>query len=220
MTLCIVVPTMSRKINGLAYFKQTLFLNRPIFNTYKTCIYINETDLAILQSDLEGLTIIPRVNHDEKLTMFTKDTYPYWRSHLCVDFIYCMTKAVELYPECTAFMWLEDDVLLHPGFSWKNNEQFVWTANGHGATCIITEKNYLLSTILPSITQHYLEDMPLDFMYRYWVQQTRLDKTVAFHIGVESSQINCIRPQNDWKAYTNAKSQHEDELQRAQHSMK
>jgi hypothetical protein len=116
-------------------------------------------------------------------------------------------------------MWLEDDVLLHPGFTWENKEHFVWTANGHGATCIIATKEYLTSAILPSITQHFLEDIPLDWMYRFWVQQTPLNKTIAFHIGVESSRVNCIRNQNDWKAYTNAKSLHEDESQRNPHDM-
>jgi hypothetical protein len=194
---------MSRPANGLKYFKETLALNRSIYERFKTCIYINETDLAMMSTELEGLTIIPRTNHDEALNMFEKGSYPYWRSHLCADFIYCMSQAALKHPECDAFMWLEDDVLLHPNFEsiWNSKQAFIWSPNGHGATCIMFTRDYLLNTVIPAIQQHYLEDIPLDWMYRFFVEPTRLNQTVAFHIGVESSQKNCTRPQNDWPQY-------------------
>lgn len=202
MSLCIVVPTMSRPTNGLKYFKETLALNRPIYNCFKTCIYINESDLAVMQPDLEGLTIIPRIKHDA-LDIFNKGSYDYWRSHLCADFMYCMSQAVIRYPECESFMWLEDDVLLHPNFEsiWNSKQAFTWTKNGHGATCMILTRDYLIESVLPILEKYYLTDCPLDFMNTHFIQETPLKQKIAFHIGVESSRLNCIRDQNDWPQY-------------------
>lgn len=205
MSLCIIIPTMSRPSNGLDYMKETLSKNNTILKKYTTCVYINETDKTELEPLIEGYTIIPRVNHDDKLPIKDKSQYEYWRTHLCADFMYCLSEAASLHPECEHFMWLEDDVLLHPRFDqiWDARKGFKWTSSGHGATCVVSTKEYLVKGILPTIEKHWLapEALPLDWMYRHLAPKTHLRETVAFHIGIQSTRENVTRVENDRARY-------------------
>jgi hypothetical protein len=193
---------MSRS-NGLTYVRETLIRNAPIFKNCSLCIYVNETDLAELQPELDGLTytVIPRTTDDSALHMLKNGRY--WEAHICMDFMYSMTVAIGLHIGCKYFMWLEDDVLLHPRFIdiWNSRGNFGWTANGHGATCIISEVNHLVNHILPTIKTNYLiAGHPLDLMYDLYGKQTPLREKVAFHIGVQSSNTS-IRHQDDRNEY-------------------
>lgn len=202
--LCFVVPIMSRK-NGLQYFETSISKNKSIFKNTTLCLYINDSDLKKVKDKINiPYTVIPRVEHKAIIENFEKGSYNYWRSNLCADFIYSMEQSIKLHSECLYFAWLEDDVLLHPHLSsiWKQKENFVWTHNGHGATCIIFEKQYLIDRILPVTKSLYLNDMPLDWMFHHWSnphQETSIPK-IAFHIGVESS-YGTTRPQDDWSEY-------------------
>jgi hypothetical protein len=209
--LCIVIPTMSRKTTGLEYVKETLAANTPILNSCNTCIYVNQTDYEMLKGYLAEIfhTVIPRTEDDSALEHLRNDKYAYWRSHLCMDFFYSMEQATHRFPNCKYFMWLEDDVFLHPNFEevWANKGNFVWTHNGHGATCMIFEKTNLLSIVIPNVKSVYLEDAPIDGA-RYdnrWGHPTHLSKKIAFHIGVSSSQEGCIRHENDRAEYSRLK---------------
>lgn len=209
MNLCIVVPTMSRKSTGLKYFISTLEKNKEIYNNVSFYIYINENDEQYMNENLYltnvKYNIIRRENHDSKLNIFKNDKYSYWRSHLCLDFVYSMKKSMELNKESKYFMWLEDDNLLHPNFLniWNNfnKDNFIWTSNSHGAICLIFERSYLENNVLISVENNCLDDIPLDWMYRFFVQPTDIPIKLAFHIGVESSRENCIRDQNEWDQY-------------------
>lgn len=205
--LCIVIPTMSRKKNGLEYVKETLAANTPILNSCNMCIYVNQADYDLLRGELAEIlhTVIPRTEDDSALEYLRNDKYAYWRSHLCMDFFYSMEQAANRFPSCNYFMWLEDDVLLHPNFKeeWAKRGNFVWTYNGHGATCLIFERSHLLSVVIPNVKSVYLEDTPLDWCWldNKWNAPTKLSKIIAFHIGVSSSQEGCTRYQDDRAAY-------------------
>ena len=136
--LCIVIPTMSRKKNGLEYVKETLAANTPILNSCNTCIYVNQADYDLLRGDLAEIfhTVIPRTEDDSVLQ---------WRSYLCME------QATHRFPKCKYFMWLEDDVVLHPNF-----EEVL-------KTCKIFEKMHLLNVIIPFVKQNDLNDIPLDY---------------------------------------------------------
>ena len=137
--LCIVIPVMSRKTTGLEYVKETLAANTPILNSCNTCIYVNQKDYESLKGDLAEIfhTVIPRTEDDSVLQ---------WRSYLCME------QATHRFPKCKYFMWLEDDVLLHPNF-----EEVL-------KTCKIFEKMHLLNVIIPFIKQNDLNDIPLDYL--------------------------------------------------------
>ena len=205
MSICFVVPTMSRKYNGLDYFKTSLLKNKLIFNNNNLCIFINEKDLNKLKTELTDInySVISRIEHTE-LNIFKKDSYSYWRSHLCADFMYCLSQAMKIKPKCDYYVWLEDDVLLHPNFDkiWTTrNNNFLWTANGHGATCLIFSKKVLNEIVIPSIKKYYLKDIPLDFMFKHFGNSTELSQKIAFHIGVTSSREDQIIRVNDWNQY-------------------
>lgn len=194
MSLCFVVPTMARKSNKLDYFKLTLKKNKKIFNTNHLCIFINTQDKLELEDELRGIEfeIIPRIIHNE-LSIFKTGSYDYWRSHLCADFIYCMSEATKLKPQCDYFVWLEDDVLIHPNFNniWsKKPTPFTLSQSGVGGTFIIFSKEELLNIALPKIKENYLKDIPLDWNYQYFSQQTPLDTKLGFHIGEVSSRVD------------------------------
>lgn len=210
MSLCIVIPIMSRPSNGLDYVKETLVKNQIILQKYTTCVYINDADKTELGPLIEGFTVIPRVNHDDKLPIKDKSEYEYWRTHLCADFMYCLSEAVRLNPECENFMWLEDDVLLHPRFNqiWDARKGFTWTSSGHGATCLLSTRDYLTNDILPIVETHWLapEALPLDWMYRHFAPKTQLRETVAFHIGIDSTREHIKRVENDRSRYNQLRS--------------
>ena len=136
--LCIVIPVMSRQTNGIEHVKETLAANTPILNSCNTCIYVNQKDYESLKGDLAEIfhTVIPRTEDDSALQ---------WRSYLCME------QATHRFPKCKYFMWLEDDVFLHPNF-----EEVL-------KTCKIFEKMHLLNVIIPFVKQNYLNDTPLDY---------------------------------------------------------
>ena len=208
MSVCFVIPVMPRKINGFDYFKYTLEKNKSIFNSNNLCILINNDDKDILNPYLSDVNFkqIERVVHEE-LNIFQKETYEYWRSHLCADFKYCMSKATEIYPNCEYFVWLEDDVLIHPNFNnifLNKPESFTWAQGGIGATCNIFSKEELTNIVIPKVQENYLNDIPLDWMYDFFSNRTNLSTKIAFHIGeISSRKDNQINRTNEIEEYNN-----------------
>jgi hypothetical protein len=203
MDLCVVVPTMARETNGLAYFERTLVLNRPVFDKLLTCVYINEADEVKMRRALDGLVVIPRVSHDATLP-FPIGSYAYWRSHLCADFMYAMRAAMTAFPECAHFAWIEDDVLLHPRFLgvWGSRDAgFAWATCGLGATCLVFSRAHLETVALPVVARRYLDDVPLDWMFQLFGTQTPLAEKCSFHIGVDSSQSTSCKRVDESEAY-------------------
>ena len=97
--------------------------------------------------------------------------------------MYCLSQAMKIKPKCDYYVWLEDDVLLHPNFDkiWTTrNNNFLWTANGHGATCLIFSKKVLNDIVIPSIKKNYLKDVPLDFMFKHFGNSTELSQKNSF----------------------------------------
>jgi hypothetical protein len=119
--------------------------------------------------------------------------------------MYGMSKAVEVFPESKYFIWLEDDVLLHPNFNnifLNKPNPFTWCSNGHGATCLIFSKQELIDMAIPIIKQKYLNDIPLDWMYDFFSARTNFPIKFAFHIGTISSRKDMvIREEQDQEEY-------------------
>jgi len=206
MSICFVVPTMARKYNKFDYFQKTLKSNKDIFNSNNLCIYIKSEDLTYLEQDLAGLVFdtIPRTEHTE-LSIFQHGSYDYWRSHLCADFMYCMSEATKLKTNCDYFVWLEDDVLINPNFNtiWSNrSEPFNFSLCGIGGTCIIFSKNELLNIVIPKIKENYLQDIPLDYNYPSFSAATHLPAKIGFHIGhISSREDGTIERPNEIEEY-------------------
>ena len=206
MSICFVVPTMARTYNKFDYFKTTLNSNKNIFNSNNLCIYIKSEDLTELEQDLSGVIFdtIPRIEHTE-LSNFQHGSYDYWRSHLCADFMYCMSEATKLKTNCDYFVWLEDDVLINPNFNniWSNRpEPFNYDKSGIGGTCIIFSKNELLNIVIPIIKGNYLEDSPLDLNYRNFSEKTPLSAKIGFHIGnISSREDHTVERPNELEEY-------------------
>jgi hypothetical protein len=197
---------MARKHNNLDYVKTTLKYNKSIFNSNNLCIYINTEDLRELKPDLSGVVFntIPRTEHLE-LSIFQKGSYDYWRSHLCADFMYCMSEATKIKTSCEYFAWLEDDVLLHPFFDniWsKRSIPFNWALAGIGATCMIFAKEDLLNIVIPAIKKNYMKDIPLDWNFGHFSPPTPLSDKIGFHIGnVSSRDDNNVTRHNEFEEY-------------------
>ena len=90
--LTIVIPTMERKRNGYTYIIDTLENNKEILSNYNVYLYKDDKNITAF----DNYHTIKRVSHDDILSIFEKDSYSYWRSHLCLDFMYSMKKATEM----------------------------------------------------------------------------------------------------------------------------
>lgn len=125
----------------------------------------------------------------------SKDSYDYWRSHLCLDFAYSMTKCLEM-TNTPLIMWLEDDTIVDiEMFNELDKLQNITAVSAYkycGFPCIIFERNYL-SKYIELIYKHYMEDIPLDwYIHRFNLNSINFNSKYAHHIG-EVSTRNVIR---------------------------
>lgn len=223
MSICLVIPTMKRTHTGFEYISTTLSTNASLYRDptiFRTvCIYAHKEDEETLctyikkanNNDLvdSKYTFIERVSHDDILLndfKFSKDSYPYWRTHLCMDFVCSMTKAMDDVDTTSEyFMWLEDDTRLISetgkalaSFLSATGESFEWTPHcGIGATCLLFKRDTLVECC-KLIRAHWHEDIPMDWMYRFFPKPSttgdgRTITKIGRHLGEISSRADRVK---------------------------
>ena len=202
MTSTLVIPTMRRKETNFDYFKNIIENGHYEFFD-KIYIYLSEPDEKDIEevksiiSNKKNFQIIIRHKdynkkyYDKILENFKKDSYSYWRSHLCLDFV-SSTSFVSKLTNSDYIIWLEDDTIIGRNFQQEFNKlpqgtQFINFWSGGGTCC----RGFLKSE-LPKfnnfILNNYLDDIPLDWMIVRGKFRFKKTKQVVYHIGVISSR--------------------------------
>jgi len=194
MNICLVIPTMQRAYNGFEYIQHTLKANQPFMHVFRTFIYAHPEDMDMLP---HKYPCIPRVSHQQTICDYgiKPDSYAYWRTHLCMDFVYAMTRAMELDSSSEYFAWIEDDVLFRPNCievlqKTIINPLFTWCTGGVGATFLLFKRHTLVE-FCKSISQHWFEDKPLDWMFDL-IPTKNSYINITGHIGRVSSRTDTV----------------------------
>jgi len=197
--ITIVVPTMKRDKSAFDYLSTMMdhshfdmdFCDHKFIFSYQ-----NEKDEVLQYTDKHNFEFIYRDETNElykPLSKFDKGSYEYWRSHLCIDFIYSMNSAMEK-STSDYFMWLEDDTILTPEFAtiFQNDIHDISNYANIGFCCIVFQKN-VLRKFIDFIKINYLEDIPLDLMLQHIPSMNEFHpKKCAYHIGVISSRDDSL----------------------------
>lgn len=207
--ICLVIPTMKRRDTSFDYIRKTFECNIPVYkavpNVFASIyVYAHHEDESELKTYMNGneslFKFIERADHSSALLgRFEKDTYAYWRTHLCMDFVSSMSAAMENDTESKYFMWLEDDtkfieqtptvlatyISRYPDFKWT-------CGGGIGGTCILFERS-VLTQCLSIIRGKWYDDIPLDWMYRYFPKSECPPLAlITKHLGTISSRTDSV----------------------------
>jgi len=203
---------MSRKNNNFDYLLTSLESNNDFF-LYKGIVnkllFIDSNDYEMIRSNADKYnfnTIFRNENskyYQNLNSTYSKDSYDYWRSHLCLDFAYSMNKCLEM-TDTPLIMWLEDDTIMDINLFtelYKMNNITCLTAynnGGAGFPCMIFHRDFLIQ-LIQLIYDNYMDDIPLDYyLTKFNLPCERLTKNYAHHIGKISSRVDStiIRPVN------------------------
>jgi hypothetical protein len=205
---------MRRRETSFQYIRESLLQNASIFSTIEPMvfssiyIYAHKSDETELKSFYDvnnqvspDIKFIERVDHThafEGRVGFEKDSYNYWRTHLCMDFVSAMSAAMEKVPaeETNYFMWLEDDTVFTHNtptilkeYITKNSE-FKWMRCGVGATCLLFDRDTLTS-VLEIVRSKWYNDIPIDLMYHLFPKSTCPSLPyITKHLGRISSRTD------------------------------
>lgn len=196
-TLTILIPTEKRELNDFEYFSQCINNSHLCINA-DIYIFMNEKYIDEINDICKNINkrYIYRSEEDElykSLNIWKNDSYNYWRSHLCLDFVYSMEKVIQM-TNSTHYMWLEDDTILTKNFeNIFQNEDAEVTNYYHGGgcggfCCMVFEKNFLI-TFIEFIKSNYMEDIPLDYMLEKMNKRYVYSKIkCGYHIGKISTR--------------------------------
>jgi len=130
---------------------------------------------------------------------YSKDSYNYWRSHLCLDFAYSMNKCLEM-TDTPLIMWLEDDTImdinLFTELSKMDNITCLTAYNNGGAgfPCMIFLRDFLIQ-LIQLIYDNYMDDIPLDYyLTKFNLSCEGFTKNYAHHIGRMKSSVLQRKP--------------------------
>lgn len=131
----------------------------------------------------------------KSLNIFNNNSYKYWRSHLCLDFVYSMEKVLKM-TNSTHIMWLEDDTILTKDFEdvFLTENSDITNYSHLGFCCLVFERSVLIK-FLEFIKLNYLKDIPLDWMLdKLGLTWKKSKVKCAFHIGkISSRKDNIVR---------------------------
>lgn len=206
-TVSLVVPTMPRKSNGLNYLRQSLARSELNFPSCDKKFFFvekrfEENVLAVAKQNNFDFECIYRDESDELyklLSGINKNSYQYWRKHLCLDFCYSMSMALE---RCDSqyIVWLEDDTVVTNDFeeSFGLVTEEMKAVNFYhkiGFCCQMFEREFLKELI--EFIKEDKNQSPLDYKLRE-INEKRYKsvKKCAYHIGRVSSRkdTKIIRP--------------------------
>lgn len=199
----VVIPTIRRQ-NDFQYLKQSLANHATQLSDPHTFsgrfLFLDKADEGDLQAPIKEHELVPiyRKSHPE-LQGLAKNSYDYWRAHLCLDFVDCMNCVLR---RSTApfIIWLEDDTYLSPGFNRELRRFLAAQANFNIASANHTEKYHggfacmifqrtALEEFVSLVNEHHQEDIPLDWMYKFLGYEIKpFTQKCAFHRGRISSR--------------------------------
>lgn len=215
----VVVPTMKRKQTNFDYLENSLKKNKFILqnnlvkNRYIFVYKGEENMISDIIKDYKFSTIYRNEEDDyyRKINnTFSKDTYNYWRSHLCLDFAYSMNQVLDR-ADTKYIMWLEDDVIVDETiFNEILLIKNISAVSGYsilpGFPCMVFERTYLMK-LIKKIYENYIEDIPLDYYIKnFGLDFNILKKKYAFHIGKISSRTDETIIRSTSEKYANPKT--------------
>lgn len=191
-----MVPTMRRGNDGYAPFKSILESNKHLLSNgivSDIYIYCDKEDVGELSDCFESgrYKHIARVKHEENKA---KTGYDFWRSNLCLDFIYSLSEAARL-TGVKNVMWLEDDSILEENAIeelMRHSDKDI-TMMGHGSTAVIVKSEYLAKLRERMITSDVVNNtnLPLD----WFLEKIAFifDKRLNYHQGKVSTRTDkCV----------------------------
>lgn len=193
---------MKRKRTNYDYFRKTI--ENSCFG-FKGCdkrfIFVSDEDKPNIEKIVsKSKTRFEYIKRNEKdkiykpLIKFKQNSYDYWRSHLCLDFVYSMSVALK---RCKSdyIMWLEDDVILTNKVEiclQLANSKMVNFHHGNGFCCMAFDRHFLRK-LIEFIKANCMKDMPLDYMpHMIGVERPKSIVKCAYNHGIISSRRDSL----------------------------
>ena len=193
MSLSILIPTLPRKANSFDYVLNSLEYNKRLFDRPEVLdvfLYCDSQYLKVFEKyfneNAKFKHIQKVIHHKNKHPI---ESYEFWRTNLCLDFMYLINKSSRL-TSANHLMWMEDDVFVKDSIVdeiLKNKKSYI-LRSGLGSTCVVIKRKYKIKLLDRMNRFNVHEDVPLDSMLDK-INARYLNK-YSYHQGEISSRTD------------------------------